>query len=52
MQQIDLSPGWGLYSTFISPEDGSLEDYHYKFKKPALKSKLWDPFSEYKKNVF
>jgi hypothetical protein len=25
MQQIELSTGWGLYSTFISPEDGSLE---------------------------
>ena len=25
MQQINLSAGWGLYSTFISPDDGSLE---------------------------
>ena len=24
-QNIDLPVGWGLYSTFISPEDGSLE---------------------------
>ena len=24
-QEIDLPAGWGLYSTFISPEDGSLE---------------------------
>jgi hypothetical protein len=24
-QQIDLPAGWGIYSTFIAPEDGSLE---------------------------
>ena len=24
-QEIELPAGWGLYSTFISPEDGSLE---------------------------
>ena len=24
-QEIDLPVGWGLYSTFISPEDGSLD---------------------------
>ena len=26
MQQIDLPAGWGLYSTYISPENGALED--------------------------
>ena len=25
MQQIDISEGWGMYSTFIAPEDSSLD---------------------------